>query len=94
MLPRRLRISAPRQPALIFAVTDLLTAQGCTISKMEGRSELQDGDLRFLLDAIIKSPAESIDAITAELKVIVDANRGVKIYFGDASSDVNLMEHA
>jgi len=90
---RRLTITAPNHPELIVAVTELLSAQGCVIGKLETRTLLEENTLKFLLDARVQTTADKGDAIERELKFIMDLNPGLHITF-DQSAPVNAFEHA
>jgi len=91
---RRLTITAPNHPELVVAITELLAAQGCVIGKLETKTFLEDGTLKFFLNARVQTAADKGDAIENELKFITDLNPGLKITFDTNLDATNLMEHA
>ncbi|KAJ8612840.1 hypothetical protein CTAYLR_002080 [Chrysophaeum taylorii] len=97
-LERRLTITCPQRPGLIFAVTDLLTAQGCNIPKLETKTYFAADETVFHLDALVQLPeAANADTVGKELELIMETNidRGLKISWDDSGAHrINVLEGA
>uniref|UniRef100_A0A7S3NQY7 ACT domain-containing protein n=1 Tax=Aureoumbra lagunensis TaxID=44058 RepID=A0A7S3NQY7_9STRA len=96
----RLRITCNDEPGIIFLITDLLTAQGCVIGKVEANTSLHTASekniLKFNLDAIVRVDSNKIEAIQRELKLITELNHGLSILFeaNAVSAHINLVDCA
>lgn len=93
---RRMTITCRQRPGLIFAVTELLTAQGCTIPKLETKTYIENNVTTFFMDAlVVLHDPNNADAIAQELQLISDANDGLRITFDQSDVHrINVLEHA
>lgn len=92
---RRLQVECSQKPGIILAITELLSAQGCKIPKMETATFVKEGVVHFKMDAVVHVTGGNADSIAQQLDGVLAANPGLELTFDDSQGHrVNVMEHA